>query len=119
MGWMTEGELFRAKYLYDQACMLAVFLEAPEGLRQRLFGTATDDGAYVDGLFDKRSVNRVMDKCIVWNRLGYDCMVYRIPGEVGHHGAHAMPGAVPCRRMEREGNPAWQQEASGQRGACP
>lgn len=111
---VAAGEWFRAKYLYEQACMLTVFLEAPEGIRQQLFGATTEDDVYVDGLFDKKSVSRVMNKCIVWNRLGYDCMVYRIPGEVGYHGAKAGPGMRPERKMEKEENPAYLQEAPGQ-----
>ncbi len=113
-GLVARKEWSRAKYLYDQACMLAVFLEAPEGLRQELFGTTTEDDVYMDGLFDKKGVNLVMDRCIVKNRLGYDCMVYRIPGEVGYHGARAAPGMVPDREMHKEGNPAYLQEAAGQ-----
>lgn len=111
---VAAGEFFRAKYLYEQACMLAVFLETPVELRQELFGTTKDDGVYVDGLFDKKGVNAVMSKCVVWNRLGYDCMVYRIPGEVGYHGARPAPGLRPDRRMEKEENPAYLQEAVGQ-----
>lgn len=110
----ARGEHFRAKYLYDRACMLAVFLEMPVELRQRLFGTTTEEGVYVDGLFDRESVNRVMDACVVRNRLGHECMVFRIPGEVGYHGAREAPGIRPCRRMEKEENPAYRQEASGQ-----
>lgn len=111
---VAAGEFFRAKYLYEKACMLTVFLEMPADLRRKLFGATTDDGVYVDGLFDKKSVNAVMSKCIIWNRLGYDCMVFRIPGEVGYHGARAAPGIRPDRRMEQEENPAYMQEASGQ-----
>ncbi len=110
----AAGEYFQAKYLYEQACMLAVFLEVPVEMRQKLFGTTTDDDVYVDGLFDKKSVNKVMNQCVIRNRLGYDCMVYRIPGEAGYSGAHAMPGAVPYRQMKKEENPAYLQEASGQ-----
>jgi len=110
----AAGEYFQAKYLYEQACMLAVFLEVPVEMRQKLFGTTTDDDVYVDGLFDRKSVNRVMNQCVIRNRLGYDCMVYRIPGEAGYSGAHAMPGAVPYRKMKKEENPAYLQEAPGQ-----
>lgn len=111
---VAAGEYFKAMHLYDKACMLAVFLEMPVELRQKLFGTTTDKDIYVDGLFDKKSVNLIMSKCVVWNRLGYDCMVYRIPGEVGYHGARSAPGMRPDRRMEKEENPAYLQEAAGQ-----
>ena len=111
---VAAREWAKAKYLYDQACMLAVFLEAPAELRQGLFGTTTDDGTYINGLFDRAGINKVMRECIVKNRLGFECMVYRAPGEIGYHGAKAAPGIRPERGMEKEGNPAWAQEAAGQ-----
>ena len=111
---VAAGEWFQAKYLYERACMLAVFLEMPADLRQKLFGTTTEDDVYIEGAFDKKSISRVMHECVVRNRLGYDCLVYRIPGEAGYHGAKAGPGVWPDRKMDEEENPAWMQEASGQ-----
>lgn len=111
---VAAGEFFQAKYLYEKACMLTVFLEMPEELRRRLFGTTTEDDVYVEGLFAKKDINLVMSRCVVWNRLGYDCLVYRIPGEAGYHGARAAPGVCPDRQMKKEENPAYLQEASGQ-----
>lgn len=111
---VAGGEYFRAMYLYDQACRLTVFLELPVELRQRLFGTTTDDGDYINGLFARKDVNRVIRECVIYNRLGYDCIVYRVPGEVGYHGARSRPGMRPDRVMKRAENPAHIQEASGQ-----
>jgi len=44
-----------------------------------------------------------MRKCIMENRLGFECMVYRIPGEAGYHGAEAWEGTRPMGARE---NPA-------------
>lgn len=113
-GLVAAGEYFKAMYLYNQACMLTVFLELPEEMRPELFGREADDGTYINGLFARKDVNRVIRECVVYNKLGYDCMVYRIPGEVGYHGARSRPGMRPDRAMKREENPAHMQEASGQ-----
>ncbi len=111
---VEKGEYFKAKYLYEKACMLTVFLEMPMELKQRLFGTTTDDGSYINGLFARKDVNRVIRECVIYNKLGYDCIVYRVPGEVGYHGAKTAQGMRPERRMKKTENPAWMQEAAGQ-----
>ena len=100
-------EWFKAKYLYERASMLTVFLEAPEEIRKQLFGYSNGYDVYIEGTFYRAGVNKVMHECLIKNRLGYDCIVYRIPGEVGYHGAKALPGT---RRMSREENPAYIQE---------
>lgn len=104
---VMRKEWFRAKYLYERASILCVFLETPEEIRNQLFGYSTDDDVYIDGIFYKAGVNKVMNECLIKNRLGYECIVYRIPGEVGYHGAKELPGT---RRMLREENPAYIQE---------
>lgn len=39
------------------------------------------------GAFDDRSIAKVMRECLIKNNLGFECMVYRIPGEAGYFGA--------------------------------
>lgn len=107
---VAKQEWFGAKYLYDRASMLTAFLETPMELRQKLFGYTTDDGLNIDGLFCKKDVNKVMNECLLKNRLGYECIVYRIPGEIGYYGAKADPGTY---KMRKEDNPAYIQEVSG------
>lgn len=92
-----------AKRVYDDLCRLVVFMEVPFRIRQEIFGHEEDDGTIVRGLVPKGDVARAMRECIIRNRLGFDCMVYRIPGEAGYHGAEAWEGA---RRMEARENPA-------------
>ena len=78
---VMEKEWFKAKYLYDRACMLAAFLEVPYEIRKQLFGYSTDDDVYIEGIFYKAGVNKVMNECLIRNNLGYECIVYRIPGD--------------------------------------
>lgn len=112
--FVETGEYARAFHVYDRACMLTAFLELPVELRQRLFGTTTDGGEYINGLFARKDVNRVVRECVVKNHMDYNCMVYRVPGEVGYHGVKSVPGIRPDRYMKRKENPAWVQEAAGQ-----
>jgi len=92
-----------AKRIYDDICRLVVFLEVPFRVRQEIFGYEDDDETVIQGLMPKGDVARVMRKCIMENRLGFECMVYRIPGEAGYHGAEAWEGTRPMGARE---NPA-------------
>lgn len=92
-----------AKYIYDSAIIIGQFIEAPEGVRDRVFGSRQDEGRPIEGLFPEDMVNRVLDECVIRNRLGHECIVYRVPGEVGFYGARQLPGT---RRMEAWENPA-------------
>ena len=100
-----KKEWFRAKYLYDTASTIAVFLEAPQEVRGKLWGYYNEErDAKEQGLFDDSMRNKVMKECILADRLGFECVVYRIPGEVGYFGAKKKKGT---RHMAAEENPAF------------
>lgn len=94
---------FRAKYLYDSAIIAGQFLEVPEHIRNRIFGNRQDEDNPVEGLFSEDMLWKVMKECVMKNRLGYECMVYRVPGEIGFYGAKPLPGT---RYLPAEENPA-------------
>lgn len=95
-----KKEWFRAKYIYDTAIIVAMFLEIPDPLRYQMFGISAEDEDEIQGDFPRDIVSKVFEKCVVENRLGHDCMVYRIPGEIGFYGAKYEPGIT--RRMPAE-----------------
>lgn len=99
-----KKDWFRAKYLYDSAIVAGLFAEIPEQIRIQAFGSRQDDKNPVEGLFHEDMVYQVMKECVMKNRLGFECVVYRIPGEIGFYGAKAWPGA---RYMPAEENPAF------------
>lgn len=95
-----KKEWFRAKNIYDTAIKVAMFLEIPIQLRNELFGISAEDEDEIQGDFPRDIVSKVFEKCVVENRLGHDCMVYRIPGEMGFYGAKYESGVT--RRMPAE-----------------
>lgn len=106
-----KKEWFRAKYIYDTAIRLAPFLEIPIQLRNAMFGISAEDEEEIQGDFPRDIVSKVFEKCVVENSLGYECMVYRIPGEIGFYGAKHEPGVT--RQMLAEENPSfWVQQGS-------
>ena len=85
---VIRKDWFQAKYLYDKASTVAVFLEAPQEVREKLFGRYNEERDEKEqGAFDDRSIAKVMRECLIKNNLGFECMVYRIPGEAGYFGA--------------------------------
>lgn len=95
----------RAKLIYDRAVTVAGFLKLPREEHEMLFGHYDEENDRAeDGLFEDAKVHKVMKESIIKNRLGFECMVYRVPGEVGYHGAAYEPGARP---MSAEENPAY------------
>ncbi len=99
-----EKDWPKAKYIYNNAIIVGLFMEIPEQIRNQVFGSRQDERNPINGLFNEYMVNKVMKECLMKNRLGYDCMVYRIPGEAGFYGAKAWPGT---RYMSAEENPAY------------
>lgn len=95
-----KKEWFRAKYIYDTAIIVTMFLEIPDPLRYQLFGISAEDEDEIQGDFPRDIVSKVFEKCVVEDRLGHDCIVYRIPGEIGFYGAKHEPGVT--RRMTAE-----------------
>ncbi len=95
-------EWARAKYIYDSAIVIGLFLELPEPLRERVFGSRQHDEA-IEGMFPEWMLEQVMKECVIKNRLGFECVVYRIPGEIGFYGARREPGTG---YMPAEANPA-------------
>ena len=96
-------EWFRAKYIYDSAIVIGLFLEVPETIREQVFGSRQHE-EIIDGLFPEWMLEQVMRECVIKNRLGFECVVYRIPGEVGFYGAGKDPGS---RYMPARANPAY------------
>lgn len=102
----ADKQWSRAKLIYDKACTVIGFLDPPEEVWRQLFGHYDEetDEAIDDGLFVDAKVHKVMRECISKNHLGFECMVYRIPGEIGYHGAAYEQGA---RWMPAKQNPAY------------
>lgn len=96
-------EWYRAKYIYDSAIVIGLFLELPEPVRDQVFGSRQHEEV-IDGMFPERLLERTMKECVIKNRLGFECVVYRIPGEVGFYGARREPGTS---HMPAEANPAY------------
>lgn len=93
-----------AKMLYDDAIRIGLFLELPEEVRGQVMGSRQDPERPVEGMFPEWAVRRVMHECLIKNRLGHECVVYRVPGEIGFYGARHLPGT---RHMGEEENPAY------------
>ena len=82
-----------------------MFLEAPQKVREKLFGRYNEERDEKEqGAFDDRSIAKVMRECLIKNNLGFECMVYRIPGEAGYFGARP---AEDGYYMPAEQNPAY------------
>lgn len=102
---VIQKNWFKAKYLYDKASAVTVFLEAPQEIREKLFGRYNEERDEKEqGAFDDRSVAKVMKECLIKNNLGFECMVYRIPGEAGYFGARPADDGY---YMPAEQNPAY------------
>ena len=86
-----QKDWFRAKYIYDSAIVIGLFLEVPEPVRERAFGSRQHEEP-IEGMFPEWMLEQVMKECVIRNRLGFECVVYRIPGEVGFYGARRDPG---------------------------
>lgn len=102
----ADKQWSKAKLIYDKACTVISFLDPPEEVWRQLFGhhNGETDEAIDDGLFSDARVNKVMKECLIKNHMGFECMVYRVPGEIGYHGAKPEAGA---RLMSAEQNPAY------------
>lgn len=108
-----KGEWTRAKQVYDRACTLSLFLEIPVQLSREFFGYTDDDEGEVRGMIPRDLVDQVIYECVVRDKLGFECMVYRVPGEAGFYGAKPRPDA---RHMVAEENPSYRiQEMEAQR----
>lgn len=92
----ADKQWSKAKLIYDKACTVISFLDPPEEVWRQLFGhyNGETDEAIDDGLFSVARVNKVM----------HECLMYRVPGEIGYHGAKPEQGARP---MRAEQNPAY------------
>lgn len=68
---VIRKDWFQAKYLYDKASTVAVFLEAPQEVREKLFGRYNEERDEKEqGAFDDRSIAKVMRECLIKNNLG-------------------------------------------------
>ena len=100
-----KKDWFRAKYLYDSAERIAAFLKPPGEIWEQLFwGYDEEKDQKVEGLFDTAMVDKVLHECVVKDSLGFECIVYRAPGEIGYYRARKQPGT---RAMKAEDNPAF------------
>lgn len=102
----ADKQWSKAKLIYDKVCTVISFLDPPEEVWRQFFGHYDEetDKAIDDGLFSDTKRDKVMKECLIKNRMGFECMVYRVPGEVGYHGAKPEAGARP---MRAEQNPAY------------
>ena len=102
----ADKQWSKAKLIYDKACTVISFLDPPEEVWRQLFGhhNGETDEAIDDGLFSDAKRDKVMKECLIKNHMGFECMVYRVPGEIGYHGAKPEAGA---RAMRAEQNPAY------------
>lgn len=69
--FFREKKWSQAKYAYDSASRMAVFMELPESDMAILFGNRPykdDDDPIKRGLFDEESVQKTYDECIRANR---------------------------------------------------
>ena len=96
-------EWARAKYIYDSAIVIGLFLEVPESIREQVFGSRQHE-EITEGMFQEWMLEQVMRECVIKNRMGFECVVYRIPGEIGFYGARREPGTG---YMPAEANPAY------------
>lgn len=94
----------RAKMVYEDAIRIGIFLELPEAEKVKVLGSRQDPDNIIEGMIPDAAVHKVMHECVIKNRLGHECIVYRVPGEIGFYGARPLPGT---RRMEAEENPAY------------
>lgn len=65
--YVREKKWSRAKYAYDSASTMAVFMELPEKDMAELFGNRAykeDDDPLEKGLFDEELVSKAYDECI-------------------------------------------------------
>lgn len=97
-------EWAKAKRIYDTAITLGMFLEIPEPLRKEFFGLSDEDEEEIQGMIPRDMVSRVYLECVVKDKLGFECEVYRIPGEIGFYGAKP---SKETRHMATEENPAF------------
>lgn len=106
----NKKEWFRAKRIYDDAITVCRFLEPPQQLQLEFFGYTDDWGREIKGMIPRELVDRVYFECAVKDNLGHECVVYRIPGEIGFYGAKSRPGT---RDMAAEENPSYWLQAVG------
>lgn len=69
--YVRRKEWSRAKYAYDSASTMAVFMELPESDMAVLFGNRPykgDDDPMERGLFDEEIASRAYDECIKRNQ---------------------------------------------------
>lgn len=70
--YAIEKKWSSAKYAYDSASRMAVFMELPESDLVALFGNRAyredDSEPVVDGIFDETTVIRAYDECIKENK---------------------------------------------------
>ncbi len=87
-----SGKWYRAKYIYDMAIVVGAFLDVPDLLYRQAFGISDPDEPEIQGMFPRDVVSRVYEECVVRDNLGHECVVYRVPGEIGFYGARQRPG---------------------------
>lgn len=74
-----------AKYVYDTALRLTVFLHIPSDITRQVFGTMDDDWKQdIPGIINRRDVDKVFKEVCVKNNLGQEMMIFRVPGEIGY-----------------------------------
>lgn len=69
------GEWARAKYIYDNALRVVMFMEAPDEVRVKLFGDrqSSDESRHVEGMFPEDQVQKVYLECAVKKNIVDEC----------------------------------------------
>lgn len=80
---VNAHDWFKAKYIYDTAIRMAVFLEADKAIVAQLFQVREEpSGDEIEPAFDRKEVERVMKECCVKRSFGHERIIKRIPGEM-------------------------------------
>ena len=69
------GEWAQAKYIYDNALRICVFMEVPDTVKVKLFGDhqSSDESKHVTGLFIEDHVQKVYLECAVKKNIEDEC----------------------------------------------
>lgn len=78
----SRKEWAAAKACYDDAIVIAQFLELHQEERDKLFGNRQDEEHIVVGMFDEEMVQRTYYECAVKRNLGRENRPYKPPWEV-------------------------------------
>ncbi len=83
--YVKEKEYEKAKELYNQAVIVAVFLDIPEDIKTELFGGYAGDyeeeETVPEGLFTRWAVEKVNLECCIKRHMGHEDIACRKQGQ--------------------------------------